>query len=60
MTYLVSSGMLNRNSVNDRVLQSTDLKKRIESLIDRDYMERDKENSKQYHYIAWHASVSSS
>lgn len=34
------------------VLQSTDLKKRIESLIDRDYMERDKENSKQYHYIA--------
>ncbi|XP_077153081.1 cullin-4A [Ranitomeya variabilis] len=29
-----------------------DLKKRIESLIDRDYMERDKENSKQYHYLA--------
>jgi cullin-4 len=33
-------------------VQSTDLKKRIESLIDRDYMERDKENAKQYHYIA--------
>ncbi|XP_053311215.1 cullin-4A [Spea bombifrons] len=29
-----------------------DLKKRIESLIDRDYMERDKENAKQYHYLA--------
>ncbi|XP_053163134.1 cullin-4A isoform X5 [Hemicordylus capensis] len=29
-----------------------DLKKRIESLIDRDYMERDKENPNQYHYIA--------
>ncbi|KAG8452124.1 hypothetical protein GDO86_004064 [Hymenochirus boettgeri] len=29
-----------------------DLKKRIESLIDRDYMERDKDNSKQYHYLA--------
>ncbi|KAM5180885.1 cullin-4A isoform 1-T2 [Mantella aurantiaca] len=29
-----------------------DLKKRIESLIDRDYMERDKENSKQYNYLA--------
>lgn len=33
-------------------VQSTDLKKRIESLIDRDYMERNKENPKQYHYIA--------
>ncbi len=29
-----------------------DLKKRIESLIDRDYMERDKENPTQYNYIA--------
>lgn len=29
-----------------------DLKKRIESLIDRDYMERDKENSNQYNYVA--------
>ncbi|XP_053563740.1 LOW QUALITY PROTEIN: cullin-4A [Bombina bombina] len=29
-----------------------DLKKRIESLIDRDYMERDKDNSKQYNYLA--------
>jgi cullin-4 len=30
----------------------TDLKKRIESLIDRDYMARDKENPKQYNYVA--------
>ena len=30
-----------------------DLKKRIESLIDRDYMERDKDNSNQYNYVAW-------
>lgn len=29
-----------------------DLKKRIESLIDRDYMERDKDNANQYNYIA--------
>ncbi|KAM3625151.1 uncharacterized protein V6R79_007536 [Siganus canaliculatus] len=29
-----------------------DLKKRIESLIDRDYMERDKETPNQYHYVA--------
>lgn len=34
-------------------LQPADLKKRIESLIDRDYMERDKENSNQYNYVAW-------
>lgn len=32
--------------------QPADLKKRIESLIDRDYMERDKENSNQYNYVA--------
>lgn len=32
--------------------QPADLKKRIESLIDRDYMERDKENPNQYHYVA--------
>ena len=29
-----------------------DLKKRIESLIDRDYMERDKDNPNQYNYVA--------
>lgn len=29
-----------------------DLKKRIESLIDREYMERDKETPNQYHYVA--------
>ncbi|KAM9826637.1 cullin-4A isoform 2-T2 [Syngnathus typhle] len=29
-----------------------DLKKRIESLIDRDYMERDKESPNQYRYVA--------
>ena len=33
-------------------LQPGDLKKRIESLIDRDYMERDKESPNQYHYVA--------
>ncbi|XP_071069526.1 cullin-4B-like [Dasypus novemcinctus] len=33
-------------------LKPSDLKKRIESLIERDYMERDKENSNQYKYIA--------
>lgn len=33
-------------------LQPADLKKRIESLIDRDYMERDKENPNQYNYMA--------
>ena len=34
------------------LLQPADLKKRIESLIDRDYMERDKENPNQYNYVA--------
>uniref|UniRef100_A0A8C1PH29 Cullin-4A n=1 Tax=Cyprinus carpio TaxID=7962 RepID=A0A8C1PH29_CYPCA len=33
-------------------VRPADLKKRIESLIDRDYMERDKENPNQYHYVA--------
>ncbi|XP_072675387.1 cullin-4B-like isoform X4 [Canis lupus baileyi] len=33
-------------------LKPSDLKKRIESLIERDYMERDKENPNQYKYIA--------
>lgn len=33
-------------------VKPTDLKKRIESLIDRDYMERDKDNANQYHYVA--------
>ncbi|XP_048054213.1 cullin-4A [Megalobrama amblycephala] len=33
-------------------VKPADLKKRIESLIDRDYMERDKENANQYHYVA--------
>lgn len=34
------------------LLQPADLKKRIESLIDRDYMERDKDNQNQYNYVA--------
>jgi cullin-4 len=34
------------------VLQPPDLKKRIESLIDREYMERDKEAPNTYHYVA--------
>lgn len=33
-------------------VKPADLKKRIESLIDRDYMERDKDNPNQYSYIA--------
>ena len=33
--------------------QSPDLKKRIESLIEREYMERDKDNPNLYHYVAW-------
>jgi cullin-4 len=33
-------------------VKPSDLKKRIESLIDRDYMERDKENTNTYHYVA--------
>ncbi|XP_038631906.1 cullin-4B isoform X1 [Scyliorhinus canicula] len=33
-------------------VKPADLKKRIESLIDRDYMERDKENTNQYNYVA--------
>ena len=33
-------------------VKPADLKKRIESLIDRDYMERDKKNPSQYNYIA--------
>ena len=34
------------------LFQPADLKKRIESLIDRDYMERDKDNANQYNYVA--------
>jgi len=33
-------------------VKPTDLKKRIESLIERDYLERDKDNPNQYHYVA--------
>lgn len=33
-------------------VKPTDLKKRIESLIDRDYMERDKDNPNTYNYVA--------
>ncbi|XP_013419680.1 cullin-4A [Lingula anatina] len=33
-------------------VKPSDLKKRIESLIDRDYMMRDKDNPNQYHYVA--------
>lgn len=38
-------------------VKPTDLKKRIESLIERDYMERDKEFPNQYHYVAWHSKI---
>lgn len=33
-------------------VKPADLKKRIESLIDRDYMERDKDNANEYNYVA--------
>ncbi|KAG0038872.1 Cullin-4, partial [Gryganskiella cystojenkinii] len=33
-------------------IKATDLKKRIESLIDRDYMERDKDDQTMYRYMA--------
>ncbi|PIO29444.1 hypothetical protein AB205_0191830, partial [Aquarana catesbeiana] len=42
-------GLYNRTL---RLDKPGDLKKRIESLIDRDYMERDKQDSKHYHYLA--------
>lgn len=32
--------------------QTADLKKRIESLIERDYLERDEEDSSYYNYLA--------
>jgi hypothetical protein len=32
--------------------QAADLKKRIESLIDRDYLERDEKDPSSYHYLA--------
>ena len=34
------------------LLQASDLKKRIESLIERDYLRRSSENSSVYEYIA--------
>jgi cullin-4 len=34
------------------LFQPGDLKKRIESLIERDYMERDKDNANEYRYVA--------
>jgi cullin-4 len=33
-------------------LKTADMKKRIESLIDREYLERDKNNQQQYNYLA--------
>jgi cullin-4 len=33
-------------------IKPADLKKRIESLIDRDYLERDKSNPQIYNYLA--------
>lgn len=32
--------------------KAADVKKRIENLIDRDYMERDEEDAALYHYVA--------
>ncbi|XP_015916458.1 cullin-4B [Parasteatoda tepidariorum] len=33
-------------------VKPSELKKRVESLIDRDYLQRDQENTNQYHYVA--------
>jgi len=33
-------------------VKAVDLKKRIESLIDREYLEREEKNSQMYHYLA--------
>ena len=33
-------------------LKAADVKKRIESLIEREYMERDKDTASLYHYLA--------
>ena len=40
------------NSMRYSSPKPADLKKRIESLIERDYLERDKENTNLYHYVA--------
>jgi hypothetical protein len=40
-------------------IKPADLKKRIESLIDREYLERDKTNPQIYNYLAWSAEVDS-
>lgn len=53
--FLILSTNKVHQHVNRFLLQPGDLKKRIESLIDRDYMERDKETPNQYHYVAWRA-----
>jgi len=37
---------------NNLPIKPADLKKRIESLIDREYLERDKHNSSEYNYLA--------
>jgi cullin-4 len=35
-------------------IKPADMKKRIESLIDREYLERDRSNPQIYNYLAWH------
>lgn len=51
MVYCRSLSRLCRVLTGD-VFQPADLKKRIESLIDRDYMERDKDSPNTYNYVA--------
>lgn len=46
-----STGSRQFNKISS-LFKPADLKKRIESLIDRDYMERDKDNANQYNYVA--------
>ena len=49
----ISTSSDHDRSRNNSDFQAGDLKKRIECLIERDYLERDRETSSKYHYVAW-------
>ncbi|KAI4370972.1 hypothetical protein MLD38_019257 [Melastoma candidum] len=49
--YQVLLHSLNRNIRNTFPIKPSDLKKRIEGLIDREYLERDKNNHQIYNYL---------
>ncbi|OAD56053.1 Cullin-4B [Eufriesea mexicana] len=52
MRKTLSHNLLISELYNQLKFPPADLKKRIESLIDRDYMERDKDNANEYNYVA--------